>query len=333
MGFLKGLGTTVCSILLFLALSSFSVAFLVNGTLLNTDFMNSQIDKLDISDTVNEAIEEQIQDQISQDSDFINGVVFSIVDEQEPLIKEQLHNAINEAYAYFQGKEDHLSVTISLAAIKQNLTENAWEIAKDFLVKQMADMSNAEADRYAGDIAAQIPGDMYPLSFGLDFVIEPQIESAVENYVGEAVENLDDTYVFDETTIDSGTMKSIRNARGAVLGFKVAYVYLIISMIVLAGLIFLINWKNIRASMRMLGIDLLIFGILDLAGVLVVRFVQPQKYIFESNDIPVSVQNWVNGLVTDITGIMLAFSIGVIVIGAILLAASFFIKQSETAST
>jgi hypothetical protein len=97
----------------------------------------------------------------------------------------------------------------------------------------------------------------------------------------------------------------------------------------MAGLIFLINWKNVKVSARTLGIDLLIFGVIDLAGALVVRSLHLEKMFTDSNDIPVSVVNWMQGLISDITGMMLVFSISVLVIGVVFTTVSFFIKSPE----
>ncbi len=362
MGFLRGLGTTICSILLFLALTVFSVAFLLNSTVLSAGFMKSQLDKLDISSIAHDTIEEQISEELPQNSQFIKGVVLQIIDDQEPVIKEEIHTGIDTAYAYMLEKESSLSITISLVKIKQNITADIWTTAVNYLKAQLAGLSAEEVDRYVQDIAVQIPEDMLPRvltilpvdvrldiikqylkelggrgifessSFGLDFLVEPQVKASVEQYFQDSIANISDTYTIDESSIDSGTMSSIRDARTAIGYFKAWYVWLIVFMVVLAGLIFLINWKNIRASMRALGIDLLIFGILDLAGTLVVRNLHVMKYIPDSSDIPVSVQNWIQALTRDITGIMLIFSIGVIVVGGILMALSFIIKNPETAA-
>ena len=359
MGFLRGLGTTVCSILLFLALTVFSVAFLLNATVLNTGFMNSQIDKLDISSIAQDVINTQIQKELPPNSDFISGVVLSFFDNEVPQIKTQLHNGLNEAYDYFLQKTDRLAVTISLAEIKQNLKDNIWQTAVDYLKTKLAGMSGTEADSYVGDIAAQIPQDVLPpvfqalpsnlrteivkqyilsiggkgvfssLSFGLNIVIEPQLKAAVEQYFTDEIKDIKDTYTIDETTVDSTTMQSLRDIRTGISYFKAWYVWLIIIMVVLAGLIFLINWKNLRGSMRALGIDLLVFGILDLAGVLLVRYLRPEKFIFENTDVSVPLQNWIHGLITDITGIMLIFSIGVLIVGIGFMVGSFFIKRPE----
>jgi hypothetical protein len=359
MGFLKGLGTTVCSILLFLALTVFSIAFLLNSTVLNSNFMNSQIDKLDISAIAHDAIDTQIKEELPSNSDFVSGVVLDFISKEEPLIKAQFHNAINEAYDYFLEKTDILAVTISLAQIKKDIQDNIWQTAVDYLTAKLKNMSSAEANSYVADIAVQIPHDVLPsellalpsnirteiikqyilslggkgifnpLSFGLNTAIEPQIKAAVGEYLNDSISDIENTYTIDESTIDAGTMQSIRDIRTGINYFKAGYIWLIIIIVVLIGLIFLINWKNIRGAMRALGIDLLIFGILDLAGVLLTRYVQPEKYVFENLDVSVAIQNWIHGLITDVTGIMLMFSIGVLIIGIGFIVGSFFIKRPE----
>jgi len=283
-----------------------------------------------------------------------------MIDKEEPLIKEQLHASINEAYAYFLQKKDTLSVSISLVKIKQNLKDNIWQTAVDYLKARLSNLSNEEVDRYVENIAGQIPTDSLPVvlmilpeslrtdvvkqylkelggrgvfesaSFGLDSLVEPMVKTSVEQYFGDTIENIADTYTVDESSINPQNMNTIRDVRTAVGYFKAWYVWLIVFMIVMAGLIFLINWSNIRASMRTLGLDLLIFGVLDLAGVLVMRNLKLEQFIYDQIDIPVSVQAWIQGLMKDITGIMMIFSIGVLVVGVLFMAASFFIRKPET---
>ncbi len=49
MQFLKGLAISLLSLLLFLCLSTFSVVFMLNQTILNPDFITSQLHRLDLS--------------------------------------------------------------------------------------------------------------------------------------------------------------------------------------------------------------------------------------------------------------------------------------------
>ncbi len=359
MGFLRGLGTTICSILLFLGLSVFSVAFMANSTVLNTDFINDQIDKLDITSMARETIEEFITDALPTNSDLLQGTAMNIIEELEPQIKALMHTAINEGYNYFLDKSSTLSITIPLADIKASLKDNIWQMAVEYLKIHLAEMSPADADKYVSIIASEVPADALtselaalpsnvrqdileqylddlggrssfdPLSFGLNFAVEQQAKAAFEQYYDEAIAGIPDNYNLDEGTVDADVLNAVRSVRDAVAIFKAAYIWLIVFIIVMAGLIFLINWKNVRASLRTLGIDLLIFGVIDLAGTLIVRGIHFEKYFTNSVDIPVSVQNWIQGLTADLTGIMLIFSISVLVIGVALTTVSFFIKSPE----
>ena len=63
MQFLKGLAISLLSFLLFLCLSAFSMVFMLNQTLLNPDFVTSQINRLDLSSLA----KEMVINQISQD--------------------------------------------------------------------------------------------------------------------------------------------------------------------------------------------------------------------------------------------------------------------------
>ena len=359
MSLLRGLGTAICSILLFLALTVFSAAFLLNSTVLNTGFMNKQIDKIDISSIVRDTVEKEIKEELADNSDLVTGVVLNIVAIEEPFIKEQMHAGINEAYDYFLGKTDKLYINVSLAAIKNDLNNNAYQIIVDYLEQQLSGMSDADADEYAYGIAVQIPAaDLPPelralpetlrttiikeyikslggkstfnaLMYGLNFLVEPQVKAGVEQYVATATADIEDNYIVDETTFDSSTLRTFRDIRAAIIFFKAWYVWLIIVMIILAGLIFLINWTNFRASMLALGIDLLVFGILDLAGILTVRFYKPQNIIINNTDVPASIQVWMTQLAGDITSVLLPLVIGIIGVGAILMTTSFFIKKPE----
>ncbi len=359
MGFLRGLGTVICSIILFLALAVFSIAFLLNSTVLNADFMNSQIDKLDAVSIARDTIEEQITEEIPQDAALLTDVVSDIITAQEPLIKEQIHAGIDAAYAYFLDERSALIITFSLVEIKQSLKDSLWQTAVDYLNEQLALLSDEEVDNYVEDIMAQIPEESLPpelavlpedlrnevikqylkelggrgifdsLSFNLDFTVEDQVRSYFEQYFDDFVQDIPDTYTIDENSIDPDVMATLREVKRYIGYFQAAYIWLIVFIIVLAGLIFLINWSNVRASLRALGIDLLIFGILDLAGVLLVRNLRLDSYISDYSQLPVSLRSWVDGLFNDVTGTMLWFGIGVLVSGVILFTVSFFVKPRE----
>jgi len=60
MKFLKGLALFILSSLLFLSLSIFGIVFMLNQTILNPDFVVSQVNKLDIASIAGDMLSEQI---------------------------------------------------------------------------------------------------------------------------------------------------------------------------------------------------------------------------------------------------------------------------------
>jgi len=361
MGFLRGLGTAICSLLLFLALSIFSVAFLVNGTVLKADFVNTQIDKLNMSDIAQQFIDDQIKDEMTDSGTFITDVATRIINTEEPLVKDQLHTAISSAYSYLLNKNDELNINISFIDIKQNLNDGLWQTAVDYLKEEMSPLSADAANRYVADIRQQIPQDNLPqalatlpsnlrnqvidqylLQLGgkgstealeslVSFSIDTVVRQYFNQYFSSFTDEIPDSYTIDNDTFDADIMNTMQDVRTYIGYFKTVYVWLIVYMIVMAGLIFLINWRNVRASLRSLGIDLLIFGILDLAGVIILRMQHISQYI-TNTDIPSSVITWAEGLLKDISTIMMTFSIGVLVAAIILMVLSFIVKKPEAAA-
>ncbi len=356
MGFLRGLGTAICSLLLFLALGIFSMAFLLNSTVLNAGFVNSQVDKLDMSSIAQNIINDQIKDQVPADETFISDVSAKIVDTEEPLIKEQLHTGINSAYAYLLKENNDLNIEISFTEIKQSLKATLWQTSVDYLKEQLTPLSGDAANQYVDNIRQQIPEDALPqalsvlpqtlrkevidqyllqlggkgstdvLSALVNFAVDPVVKQYFDQYFNNYIDQIPDSYSINSSTIDTNTMDNIQNIRTGIGYFKVYYLWLIVFMIVMAGLIFLINWRNIRASLRSLGIDLLIFGVLDLAGVLILRTMHISQFITNTN-VPASVISWADGLLKNVGSIMMPFSIGVLVVAVILMVLSFMVKN------
>ena len=129
--------------------------------------------------------------------------------------------------------------------------------------------------------------------------------------------------VYDEDTIPADVMEQLLAVREYIGYFQAGYYWLSAFMVLLAAGIFLINW-NIKVAARALGIDLIVFGVLDIAGVIAARLINPLEYI---PDFPSSLETMLTGLYNDVLSIMLWFSIGVLIVGIALLVASFFFKR------
>ena len=358
MSFLRNIATSFLSFILFLTLTIFSVAFMLQGTVLNSDFVSNQVDKVPISDIARDFSDELIGSQLPQDIPFVKDVALNVVEKQEPWIKEQLKDAIDTGYDYLLGDTGTLKIIIPLSELKENLKDTLWDETKAYLQEELAGKSESEISRYLQDIIRQIPAESLPYELTVltpdlrnlaieqylrDFAgqntimgLPPEItipvqESAREyfdQYLDDFIKEVPDTYTIDESTLGRQTMDGLSTARKVIGYFQTYYPWMIVLMIVLAALIFVVN-MNIRATARALGTNLCIFGGLDLIGIILVKTISPFHFLADAFDIPDALYNWMEGVANDITTIALPLAIGLLVAGVALLIVSFIIKPKE----
>jgi hypothetical protein len=360
MGFLKGFGTYVCNSLLFLVLAFFSMAYMLNSTVLSADFVTRQVDNIDIASVAPDISEKLVSEEMPPEAELLKDVALDVISEQEPWIKEQLDSAVNTGYDFFLGESDTLSITIPLVELKTSLKDSLWNAVQDHLGQQLSGMSDYEIKRYLQDYMGQIPEENLPpelaalpederntaieqylrelggleMTEAIPAAISNQFEGLMkeyfDQYYAEFISDIPDSYTIDESTIGSDTMDTFFTVRKYIGYFQTYYPWAIVFMVVMAGLIFLINW-GVKAPARSLGINLLVFGVLNVAVAIVFKVISPmqliQKIIPDFSEIPASVQNIADGVSNDVLSISLTFGIGVLVVGVILLVASFVVGR------
>jgi hypothetical protein len=357
MNILRGLGTFILSFLLFLSLTVFGMAFLLHSTLLNPDFVAAQVDKIDVSELSRDITEEQIAGKLPEEAEFLKDAVLDVIDDQEPWLKEQRHNAIYTSYDFLLGKSDKLEITVPLESLKADIKDSLWESLNEQISTWLPDIVKNELrpylDEHLHDYAQEIPKEYLPpeivglpeeqLQQYLDQFLQnldeqitnenitPEVSGLLEalikpyfdQYYEEFVEQIPSEIVLDEEEIPADVMEQLLLAKKYISYFQTGYYALIAFMVILVAGIFLINW-NVSKAARALGIDLTLYGVLELAGVIFARTFNPMKFI---PDIPVSMETWLSGLFKDILAPLQLFSIVIIVIGIALIVASFFFKR------
>jgi hypothetical protein len=359
---LKGFGTGILSFLLFLSLSVFGIAFMLNSTLLNPDFVADELDKLDVTALVKELTEEQISEQLPEEVSFIKEDLYDIISEQEPWLKEQLNTAIYSGYDYFLGKSDRLEVLISLESLKASLRDSLWQTFHEYISSDLSnlpeDVLKPYLDRYYQEFIGQIPEEYLPSELaGLpedelkpyldqyyqEFVeelpierlppeliaqLEEQIEPYFDQYYQEFADQIPSEYEISESSLSPEAMEQIREVKSDIGIFQTAYNYLIVFMVVLVLGIILIN-RDVRVITRSLGISLLIYGAFEFAGIYVARHYMTTSLPMPS-DIPVSLQTWLSGFTSDLLAPLQAFSLGLLIGGVVLLVVSFVYRRRST---
>ena len=361
MGPLKGLGNGFLSFLLLLSLSVFGVSFLFNSTVLSPDFVVSQVDKLDITTITREIVDEQISEDLPEEAEFIKSAAYAIIAEREPWLKEQLGHAIYTGYDFLLGNSDQLEITIPLESLKTDLKESLWQTLGEFLKQNASlippDLLIPYIEDYYQDLTSQVPEQLLPAGMvglvgneldkylhehydqvtlllqtafnvpGLSGWMLGQIRPYFDEYYDSFVEDLPAEYVINEQEIPEEVMEQLWLARKDIGYFRTGYYALMAFMLLLVAGIILIN-RNIKDISRTLGITFIVYGALELIGVIIARGYNPVNYI---SDLPASLETPLANLFRDFLAPLQWFSLGILVAGIVLFVVSFVYRSSAEA--
>lgn len=297
MGFLRGLMLSLLSLLLFLSLSIFGLVFMLNQTVLSPNFINFQARKLDFTSLAKEFIIPQLPPEILN-QEFIIEALDKTLTELEPLIEREANDFIRRGYDYLLGERHTIRYTISLEEPKTTLRDNIWEA---FLKNPPPELES-------------IPPNL----------VEPLFDQYYNQFAGEIPPSLE----FDMNSLDPEVISQLKQAREIIGYIKVAFWGLIGLMMVLILSIFLIS-RSIKTASLGLGLTFLIYGIFEIASVIVAREVLiPQLPI----ELPsVMLEAWLFEFASEMMTPLLIFGIGVAAAGLVLIIASFFFKPTEEA--
>ncbi|MES0329705.1 MAG: hypothetical protein ABUK06_05400, partial [Dehalococcoidales bacterium] len=112
-----------------------------------------------------------------------------------------------------------------------------------------------------------------------------------------------------------------------IIGFyQAGFIALIAFILLTIGGIVLIK-RSVRGSTRLLGIIFLIYGVLEYAGILIIKSVTESVV---PGDIPASMETWLIGFTADVLAPLAIVSIVIMAVGAALLITSFVYRRSQT---
>ena len=293
MGVLKGFAVGLLSFLLFLSLCIFGLALMINQTILNPDFVVSEVDKLDLAPLVQEFISEQV----SQEEEFVVNAVDDTVADLEPWMKEQAGTLIFASYDYLMGRSQGLNLAISLEPMKQSLRDNFRQAFLESPPPEVAGLSPAELEQY------------------------------FDQYYQEFSEDMPTTLDLRESLFPAEVQATLGQVREIIDYFKLGYNGLIGFILLLILGIILIN-RQVRAASRSLGITFLTYGVLECAGIFVgKRFLGTELMQL---DVHPSLQAWVSQLFGDLLTPLEMFSIGLAVVGLALVIVSVVYKREPS---
>ena len=219
---LKIFSLILLSLILFLLLTVFGFAFTVNQVALNPNAINSIIRDIDIAGIARTEFEQNQSEQSAESKEIEDTVLKTIVDIQ-PLIKEKLHIAIDDTYAYLLGKnktpdiQTMLSDNLNADFIEQVLAKiDLSNLVEQILNEQspnqdsqtaelqqalLTTMKNIEPDLKHQIAAASDPTIKYVLgqTESLDLKTVARNTLLSNSFMGTVIDNLDTTAILKDT--------------------------------------------------------------------------------------------------------------------------------------
>jgi hypothetical protein len=282
-----------------LSLSVFGLVLMINQTILNPDFVVSQVNKFDIPSLAKEMLSQQISqlEVPAPYEPYVAEVMDDTIADLEPWMKEQARDGIYSFYDYLEGRSQSLSLVISLEPVKESLRDNLREVVLQSPPPELAGLPPAEIERYINESYQQISQEI-PSTFDLtEALVSPEVTAQLEQ---------------------------VKQIIGY---FHLAYNALIGLILLLTLLIIVIN-RQVRGSTRGLGSTFLTCGALSYAGVLVAKNVAGTQ--LTQLDIPVYLQGWIPQFLSDLVAPLEMYGIGLLAAGVALLVVSFVYKPRQT---
>lgn len=286
MTFLKNLALSLLGFLLFLSLSMFSTVFMLNNTLLNPDFVTSEINRLDISSLAGELF----SIEAPPEAPYLAEVIDETVAELEPWMKEEISTAIYSGYDYLMGRTESLNLVISTEPVKDSLRENLEEA---FLASPPPELQ------------------------GLPSYVKEQYFNELYQQLAEIIPQ---TLEFTESSLPPDVLAMLEQVRQALSYSQLVYKALIGFMLLLVlGIIFISH--QVKDITRRLGVPCLTYGAFGYAGIFVARYFTGTGLPLP--ELPAALQTWLPQFLDNLMAPLEMFSLGLLIGGVVLVIVSF----------
>jgi hypothetical protein len=298
MNTVRGFFSGVFGFLLFDVLVLLGLIICLNLTILNADFVTTELKKLDVYSMVMEQAKTMLPGQQYIDAETMD----ELIQELKPWFEEQADKVIYGVYAYL--KEDReLNVVVTLEQVRALAKEKVREAATISLPAELQGVSQSQIDAYISQIYAGIDG-VIPASF-----------------------------VLNEAAAGSRVMAQIKQVKQIIGYINTAYKILIAAAILLVLLIALVHWWQPQPITRSIGITFILVGVACILGpILDYLIVQLLSQIVGSSGAMSELQSKLPQLAADITAPLRTYGIGFLISGVALIVISFLFRSKQVSS-
>jgi hypothetical protein len=295
MNAVRGFFSGVFCFLLFDVLALLGIAITLNMTVLNPDFVTSELDKLDVYSVIIDQAKAQLPGQEFIDEQTVD----EIVTELKPWFEEQADTVIRDVYSYL--KEDReLNVVVSLEPVRDVVKEKVRESILASLPPELQGIPQSEIDAYMAQVYA-----------GIDNVIPATFQ-------------LSQTSAWQQLTAQLEQVKQI-------VGYiDTAYKILIAVAVLLVLLTVLVYWWQPKQITRSIGITFILVGVACILGPLLdVFIIQFLSSIAGESSMLLGLEDKLPQLASDLTAPLRMYGIGFLSAGVVLTVISFLFRAPE----
>jgi hypothetical protein len=285
----RGIFSGIFSFILTVTLFGLGIVITVNLTVLNPNFIISELDKLDIYSI----IADQVKNQIPAEEPYIAQVVDETITDLEPWLREQTATVIYGGCAYLKGDQE-LNIVIPLEQVRTCIKNNLGQAILESLPPELEGFSESQIQVFLSQIYAEI-----------DNQIPQQIE-------------------INETALGPEITTQLQKARQIVGYIELGYKALIGLAALLILLIALLQWWHVKPIARYVGIPFTTAGALSLISTIVARSLIPNII---PSEVPPEIVSTLSPLITDFTSPLQTYGIVLLIAGIGLIVLSIKLKS------
>jgi len=291
--FLQNLALGLFSFLLFPSLAIFGVLYMLDNTILQPDFVVSELDRLDMPSLLGEFFSVEVPPEVP----YLDEVIDETITNLEPWMKEEISTTIYTGYDYFMGRAQSLNLVFSTESAKETLRENLWEAFSASPPPELKGLPSALKEQYFNEFYQQQFGEIIP--------------STIE---------------FTESSLPPDVLAKLEQARQALGYFTLLYLGLIGFMLLLVLGIILIS-RQVKDITRRLGIPLLTYGAIEYAGIFAAKYFADRPLPIPG--LPSSLETWMPQFLYNVMAPLEMFSLGLLIGGIVLVIVSFVYKPRQ----
>ncbi len=291
MRIVRGIFSGIFSFVLVVVLVVLGIVTTINLTILNPNFVISELDKLDAYPIITD----QVKNQLPEEEPYIAQIADETLAELEPWMKEQVTTIVPSGYAYLKGEEE-LNIVIPLGQVRASLKENLAEAMRESPPPELEGLPPEQIEAFISQACAEI-----------DSHVPQQIE-------------------INEAFLGPEIVTQLQKAKEIIGYIEFGYKALIGLATLLILIIALIQWWRAKPITRYISISFTVAGVLSLVSTIAARHFDFQAIQL---DIPPEIGAKLPQLISDTTSPLLIYSVAFLVVGIGLIALSVKLKSPD----